>query len=272
MKILFFCTKWGSDLPWDDFLLKIKAEGYDGVEFGVANEKTVAELDDIWALVDKHQLGVIPQHYSTYDADFNKHYDNYCGWLDLMKPYTSLKIDSQTGKDFFTFEQNKQLIDAASKYSRETGVEIYHETHRNKFPFAAHITKDYLERIPGLKITLDISHWVNVAESYLEDQQAAIDIAIQRTEHIHARVGYPEGPQIPDPRAVEWQEALNHHLKWWDRIIERKRNEGADIMTITPEFGPYPYMVHLPNVSTPISNQWEINKYMKDILKARYNK
>ena len=78
-------------------------------------------------------------------------------------------------------------------------MEVLHETHRNKFTFAAHITFDYPNRIPELRITLNASHWVNVAESFLEEQ--AIDLAIKRTEHIHARVGYPEGPQVPDPAA-----------------------------------------------------------------------
>jgi sugar phosphate isomerase/epimerase len=272
MNVKFFCPRWGSEnLSWDELLVKIKNEGYDGVEYGIANETTSDELSDVWEKIDNYQLEVIPQHYGTYDADFTKHYDRYCAWLELVKPFPAIKIDSQTGKDFFTFEQNKQLVDAAVKHTQDCGVEVYHETHRNKFTFAAHITKDYLERIPYLKITLDASHWVNVAESYLEDQQEAMAIAIQRTEHIHARVGYPEGPQISDPRAPEWKEALDVHIAWWDKILNRKKAENPDaVVTITPEFGPYPYMVHMPHSQTPIADQWAVNKHMKDILKERY--
>jgi sugar phosphate isomerase/epimerase len=272
MNVKFFCPRWGCEnISWDEFLLKVKNEGYDGVEFGIANETTSDELSEVLDKINKHQLEVIPQHYGTYDADFSKHYDRYSAWLELVKPFPAIKIDSQTGKDFFTFEQNKQLVDVAVKHTQNCGVEVYHETHRNKFPFAAHIAKEYLEKIPYLKITLDASHWVNVAESYLEDQQEAMEIAFQRTEHIHARVGYPEGPQVPDPRAPEWKEALDVHIAWWDSIMTRKKAEDPNgIITITPEFGPYPYMVHLPHTQTPITSQWEVNKYMKDILKERY--
>jgi len=270
MKLQFFVPKWGSEhLSWDEFLLKAKNAGYDGIEFGVPNETIPAELDAIWELIDKHQMLAIPQHYGTYDADFNLHFDRFSAWFELIKPYPALKIDSQTGKDFFTFEQNKKLIDVTLKHTQDYGIKIYHETHRNKALFAAHISKDYLQRIPGLQITLDISHWVNVAESYLEDQPEAVDIAIQRAQHVHARVGYPEGPQVPDPRVAEWQDALGHHLKWWDRIAERFKNND-EVLTITPEFGPYPYMVHLPVSNTPISDQWEVNRYMKDLLRERY--
>ncbi|MDB5247128.1 MAG: xylose isomerase [Segetibacter sp.] len=272
MKLKFFCPRWGCEnIDWDTFLINVKKAGYNGIEYGIPNETTYDELEEVWEKLEKHGLEVIPQHYGTYDADFSKHYQRYAAWLDLVKPFKALKIDSQTGKDFFTFEQNKQLIDVAVEHATSTGVPVYHETHRNKFPFAAHITKGYLSRIPYLKITLDISHWVNVAESFLEDQQEATNLAISRTEHIHARVGYPEGPQVPDPRVPEWQEAVNKHIEWWDKIIERKRAEGEDaVVTITPEFGPYPYMVSLPFTQQPITNQWEVNKYMMDLLRDRY--
>ena len=271
MEFKFFCPRWGSEhIPWNLFCRKVKDEGYNGVEYGIPNDVTRAELDEAWTNFEKLGLAVIPQHYGTYDVDFSKHFDNYAGWLEMVKPYPALKIDSQTGKDYFTFEQNKQLIDRASEHSRLSGVEVYHETHRNKFAFAAHITSDYLNRIPELRITLDASHWVNVAESFLEDQHEAMELAISRTEHIHARVGYPEGPQVPNPAAPEWKEALEHHLNWWDKVVERKKSEGDALVTITPEFGPYPYMIHLPYSQQPISDQWSNNVYMMKLLKERY--
>jgi sugar phosphate isomerase/epimerase len=271
MKLKFFVPRWGStDLSWDDFFNKAKSSGYDGIELAIPNETTSAQLDDIWQKLDQYQLLVIPQHYATYEADFSQHFDSYSAWLELVKYYPAMKIDSQTGKDFFTFDQNKQLIAVATKHTRDCSVPVYHETHRSKSLFAAHITRNFLERIPELQIALDISHWVNVAESFLEDQQEAVTIAIKRTGHVHARVGYPEGPQVPDPRVPEWKDALDHHLKWWDMIARRKRQEDV-IMTITPEFGPYPYMVHLPGTKTPIANQWEVNKFMMDLLKQRYS-
>ena len=272
MNIKFFCPRWGSEnLNWDDFLLKVKSAGYSGIEYGIANDSSPEELSQVWEKTDKLNLEVIPQHYGTYEADFAKHYDTFAAWFEMVRPFKALKIDSQTGKDFFTFEQNKQLIDLTVDYTNSTGVAVLHETHRNKFAFAAHITKEYLKRIPYLKLTLDVSHWVNVAESFLEDQPEAMALAISRTEHIHARVGYPEGPQVPDPRVPEWQQALQAHLAWWDKIVAEKSKAGKDaVCTITPEFGPYPYMVPLPFTRQPITDQWEVNVYMMNLLRERY--
>ena len=269
MQMNFFCTRWGSEnLSWNDFMLKVKSAGYDGVEFGITKENTHQELEKIWETAEKHQLLLIPQHYDTYTSNFDGHLDIYGEWLQKMEPFKALKIDSQTGKDYFTFEQNKTLIDLAAGFSNKTGVPIYHETHRNKFLFAAHITKEYLQKISSLTITLDISHWVNVAESYLEDQTEALDLAIERTRHLHARVGYPEGPQIMDPRAPEWAEAVDHHVKWWVKVAE-KFAERKEVLTITPEFGPYPYLVHLPYSKEPIASQWDINAYMMEMLRKK---
>lgn len=269
MAIQFFCPRWGSeDLSWEAFAQKVNNAGYDGFEVGIACTASEAELNEVLNTAEKYNLKFIVQHYDTYEADFSKHYDLYNAWLQKVKNLPCVKINSQTGKDYFTIEQNSALIEAATQVSLQTGIPIVHETHRNKFSFAAHIAKTYLEKIPELKITLDASHWVCVSESFLEDQPEAMRLAIERTEHLHARVGYPCGPQIPDPRVPEWQQALNTHLSWWDKVVERKKKENT-ILTITPEFGPYPYMVHIPVTQSAISNQWDVNVYMMELLKKR---
>jgi hypothetical protein len=128
---------------------------------------------------------------------------------------------------------------------------------------------EYFQRIPSLRITLDLSHWVCVSESYLEYQQPAVELAISRADHIHARVGYPEGPQVPDPRMPEYSEALETHLAWWDRVVAKKNQENA-LLTITPEFGPFPYMVQVPATGQPVCDQWDVNRWMMDLLRKRY--
>ncbi|TDW95914.1 sugar phosphate isomerase/epimerase [Dinghuibacter silviterrae] len=266
----FFCPRWGSEgTGWETFFARLKAEGYNGMEWGVALDTPHAELDKIWDLAEQKRVAVILQHYDTVDADFNRHYDTYCRWLSMVKGYPAVKINSQTGRDIFTFDQNKALIEAATQFTVDTDIAVVHETHRHKFSFAAHIAKEFLQRIPHLRLTLDVSHWVCVAESYLEDQKETVALAIERADHLHARVGYPEGPQIPDPRVPEWDIALRHHLVWWDAVVARHRAQNKPL-TVTPEFGPYPYMVELPFTRQPLTSQWEINAWMMRMLGERY--
>jgi len=271
MQIQFFCPRWGSEyLSWNIFLEKVKEAGYHGVEFGIPANTTEQELTDIWNLLEKHQLAAIPQHYDTVTIHFAQHEEQYAAWFEKIAPFPASKINSQTGRDLFTLQQNNALIQHAALYADKKGVEICHETHRGKFSFAAHVTAAYLREIPNLWLTLDISHWVCVAESLLDDQQQAVELALGRTLHLHARVGHTQGPQVTDPRAPEWEGALAKHLEWWDQLVAQYKIAQRETLTITTEFGPYPYLTHLPYTQQPIVSQWDINVYMKTLLEERY--
>jgi sugar phosphate isomerase/epimerase len=269
VKLLFFCTRWGQeDLPWTDFCEKVKNAGYDGVE-------TTLPLNDqeralILAELEKFGLKLIAVQWDTGTSDFNEHIKEYELRLRSAASAKPLFITSHTGKDFFSFEQNEQLLKLAQRISIETGTKIIHETHRGKFSFAAHITKGYLEKLSWLKLTLDISHWFAVAESYLADQQEAVDLALTHTDHIHARIGYNQGPQVNDPRSPEWTDVVQKHLLLWDKVLDRHKNSGSPYFTFTTEFGPFPYMQLQPFTNVPVASQWEINVYMLKLLKTRY--
>jgi hypothetical protein len=270
MNILFFCPRWGSkDLSWDDFLQRVKSSGYDGIEASVPTDPYEKEI--LLNALSKHNLALIAQHFETVDPVYEKHAEEYAERLRNLASAKPLFINSQTGKDYFSFQQNEALIHLASLIAAETGVPVIHETHRGKFSFAAHSTRTFLEKIPELKITLDISHWCCVAETFLHDQAEAVEMAIERTEHIHSRIGFTEGAQITDPRAPEWDEAVQYHLGCWDKVIAIQQSLGKQYFTITSEFGAPPYMPLQPFTRQPLVDQWEVNVYIKDVLNNRYN-
>jgi len=261
----FYCPLWGrADQPFHEFCTDVRDAGYQGVELPFPLEK--ASRDLLVRELNVNNLKYIAQHWETFEPDFGKHLTEYKARLLALADTHPEFISSQSGRDWFGFEQNMEILELAESVSRETGVRILHETHRGRMTFAAHTTREYLIRKEDLRLTLDISHWCNVAESMLDDQKDAIDLAISRTDHIHARVGFQESSQVPDPFAPEWNEILQKHLQWWSSVIQRAREEGRETFTITNEFGPYPYMIHLPYTRTPIADQWTINKNIKNLL------
>lgn len=269
MKIKFFCPYWGSSaLSYDLFFRKAKAAGYDGIEMSLPFNK--AEKSDILSQLNDTGLELIAQHFETADSDPHLHKENFRKHLYNLAEAKPLLINSQTGKDYFSFGENKDLLELSLRISQETGIPVVHETHRGKFSFAVHVTRQYLEKVPGLELGLDLSHWCNVAESLLQDQIKSVELALRKTRHIHARVGFAEGPQITDPRLPEWEDALQFHLSCWDKVVGNFKRQKKEFLTITPEFGPYPYMQHLPFTGMPVANQWEINVYMMDMLRERY--
>ncbi len=271
MQILFFCPRWGSEnIPVELFFEKVKQAGYDGVEMGLPLH--AGERDTLLQLLQKYRLQLIGQHWEctlSDSAHYEKDFERYLRNLAAAQP---LLINSQTGKDYFSFERNVALIQQADAIARETGVKIIHETHRGKFSFSLNVIIPYLERLPSLRLCADFSHWCNVAESLLQEpeQQPLLERVVLRADHIHARVGFSQSPQVPDPRAPEYEEALDCHVAWWDAIVSQRRKEGCKIVTITPEFGPHPYMPSLPFTRQPVTDQWEVNKHMKELLTQRY--
>jgi sugar phosphate isomerase/epimerase len=266
MKLKFFCPRWGSEhISFNIFAKKVKEAGYDGIEMSLPlNEK---EKLQITHSIRENDLLHIAQHWETATTNFEEHKKEYARRIENLAQAKPVLINSQTGRDFFSFEQNAELIKMANSIASDHNVKLVHETHRSKFSFAAHVVAEYLERLADLRLGFDVSHWINVAETYLQDQEENVELAISRADHIHSRVGFPEGPQIPDPRVPEWQEAVNVHLGFWKRIVERNRAEGKSFITITSEFGPFPYMTRMPYTQMPISNQWDINVYMMKLLK-----
>lgn len=267
MTIHFYAPEWGNTLPFATFCKNVKAAGYDGVEmalpFDAAGKQAVSD-----ALGD-NGLQLIGQYWQSFEKDIDAHAASYEKYLRNLIDARPVLINCQTGKDYFDASQNQRLFALAARLSAESGIPIIHETHRGKSLFAAHVTMGYLQSDPGLRIALDISHWCAVHESLLADLPEEVELAISRTDHIHSRVGHPEGPQVNDPRAPEWEEVLGVHLGWWDRVVARHR-ESDKPLTITTEFGPAPYMPALPYTQMPLTSQWDINVYMMSILKERY--
>lgn len=266
-QLLVMATNWGFNGSYDEFCAKAKAEGYDGAEiWWPGDEKSRTAL---FEALNKHGLK-IGFLWGSGETDFRKHEEQFQKTIKNILDAKPIYVNCHSGKDFFSAKQNQKLIDFSYSAIAQTGIPVYHETHRGRALFSTPVTKNFINKSSQLKITLDISHWCNVHESMLGDQAEVIDLTLSRTEHIHARIGHPEGPQVNDPRAPEWKDAVQTHLNWWDKVVDRKRKEGGRITFLT-EFGPPDYMPTIPYTRQPVANQWEINVYMLELLRKRYS-
>lgn len=265
MRLELYYPLWGSEMtPLPEFCEKLVNAGYHGVEAFVPDRGVDGE--EFCKTLEEHGLKFIAQHALTLEPDFQKHREIHTARLRRLAALRPEFLSSQTGRDYFSFEQNRELLGIADEISAETGVPIIHETHRGRFSFAAHAVRPYLEALPELKLTLDISHWCVVSESLLEDQEDAVTLALSRTEHLHARVGAPQTPQIIDPRSPLRQSEVIRHLGWWRRVAERQAKENRERMTVTVEFGPLPYTTVHPKSGKPLLEQWEANMAIRDLL------
>jgi len=267
VEIKFVHGLWGLDLPSLEANLRlIRSGGFEAVEMGVP--EAAADQEKLRGLLGEIGLGLIAQQW-TRGASPREHAESFEQQYRRAIALHPLFVNSHTGKDWFSPAENLTILRRAAELAGEGGVPVVHETHRGRATFSATSTAALLEELPELKLAADFSHWCCVHESLLEDQKERVEKAIRRSFHIHARVGHPEAPQVTDPRAPEWRAAVEAHLGWWQAIVDRRRDGGAAVLTICPEFGPPPYMVRLPHTGKPIVELWEVNRYMKDLLQER---
>ncbi|HRI79314.1 MAG TPA: sugar phosphate isomerase/epimerase [Cyclobacteriaceae bacterium] len=261
-------TNWGFDGSIEQFCTKAKQAGYDGVELGwpaePADQKKLLDAAKANQLSFAFLVGVWDKD------DYTSHLKSFEKKLHEAIATQPLYINCHAGKDHFSWDQNLAFMSMTSKLSADFKIPIYHETHRGRILYSAPIAKNYIDKIPDLRLTLDISHWCAVHESLLSDQAVTIEQALKKTEHIHARIGHPEGPQVSDPRAPEWAKAVEAHFAWWDEVVKNKIANGSTTITFLTEFGPPDYLPTLPFTRQPVANQWDINIYMMHTLRKRY--
>lgn len=269
-RIRLLAPQWGNnDVPAPLFIERVVAAGFDGIEMSLPDD--AAERDDwLRRIADAGLDLVVSQWQTVFHPAFDAHRAALQTLLTQACAARPLLVNSHTGKDFYTREQNEELIALADAIASEHGVPIVHEIHRSRFSGHPMLLLPYLARLPGLQLTADLSHWCTACESLLEDQPATLDAVLPRVRHIHARVGHAQGPQVPDFRAPEYAAELAAHLAWWDRIVALRRAAGAPVLTITPEFGPAPYTFRLPYTQQLVADAWELNVAMAGLLRERY--
>jgi sugar phosphate isomerase/epimerase len=277
LQIKYCCTHWGSEKDKPEvFVDKVLSAEYEGIEinFPSINDssanlflKLIANIRNThsdFTFVAQHIIPVENTSIDEYILNVTKNL------LELSSIQPSF-INAHTGKDYFSFDDNCRIIEATLNIASKTGVRVLHETHRGRFSFHAASLIPFLKKFPELELVGDFSHFCTVSESMLQDQEEIIQQIIPHVGHIHARIGHEQGPQVNDPFAPEWENHILIYEKWWQSIIDFKKEKNVQSISITPEFGPAPYMPSMPFTKTPLSNQWDINYQMmlrlKEMLK-----
>jgi hypothetical protein len=276
LQIKYCCTYWGSEKDKPDvFVDKVLSAGYEGIEISLSSDEIfkahlIQQIENVRLRNDDFIF--IAQQLTTPVNDTVEDY--ICRMkmsLTELAAYQPSFINSHTGKDYYSFDDNCKVIEAALNISSKTGIRILHETHRGRFSFHAASLIPYLKKFPEMELVGDFSHFCTVSESMLQGQDEIIQQIIPHVSHIHARIGWEQGPQVNDPIAPEWQ---NHFLlfeSWWQQIILHRKETGWENIAITPEFGPSPYMPLEPFTQKPLSNQWDNNIYMMNKLKKVFS-
>lgn len=275
MFIKYGCPYWGNEaIPPNEFIKKTSEVGFKGVEFFLIPQTENAEKI-MYAIA--YAKAINPDFFFSLlqlNITTNERPEEHIEFLKKNLPQLAALnpdfINCHTGRDFFSFDDNCRIIDTVQNIAHKLGVRILHETHRSRFSFHAPTLIPYLERFPEMELVGDFSHFTVVGESMLEHNKELLEKIYPHVSHIHARIGYEQGPQINDPSAPEWESHSQQFLDWWKRILHVRKSKGQEIFTITPEFGPPPYLPCEPFTKLPLSNPFESNVFMFQLLQENF--
>ena len=192
-------------------------------------------------------------------ASVSEHLESLCQQAENAIECNPLFLTIIAGCDAWPVAQSVEFFGEAMAAMNRLGITASFETHRSRSFFNPWTTRDILRQLPTLKLTCDFSHWCVVCERLIDTEQDIIALCAERAYHIHARVGYDQGAQVPHPAAPEFREALEAHERWWTQIWRSQSERGASVSTMTPEFGPDGYLHCLPFSGAPVADLREIN-------------
>lgn len=257
MLLLFGKSKWEmSGAPLAAFLQRTKEDGYDAAEIFFAPEPDSGEV--IGAATREAGLQLVAQVISGGSTP-EEHLDSLSRQFAKAQAARPTLVNSHTGCDVFPLEENLRILRHAEALAQDAGLPLCHETHRGRPTFSGPGTRQLLGALPELRFTADFSHWFCVHESDLSNQPDNVAALIQRAFHIHARVGFEEGPQVSNPLEPSTLPVTEKFLTLWRRIISARRSDGTAQLIIVPEFGPQPYMP-LDASGQPVADTWETNR------------
>lgn len=249
MRLLVFRALWGMTGTLSKQLERVAQAGYDGFELWPS--QWVETRQEMMALAQQYGLRMVVG--AALDTR-----DEIEPTLHELAAFSPERINLHSGRDNMGRDAGCAFFEEALRVQETLGVPVGHETHRGRLLYTPWETAYYLRQFDTMTVTADYSHWVNVCERLPEDEAESLALANQRAVHIHGRVGYEEGPQVPDPAAPEYARHLEWHEQQWAAIKQQHTQSGQTVMTFTPEYGPPSYLHTLPYTNVPVADLWSI--------------
>lgn len=275
MKLQIFKTLWGHEGTLVSAITEATQAGFDGIE-GPA-PANLTEARRFRTMLDEAGLDSIAEittagsYVPNRRAGVQQHIDSFAEKLEHSLPLKPIRINCLGGCDAWSEDQSMVFFTACMQLAKSAGIALSFETHRSRSLFNPWITQRIVEQIPDIFLTVDFSHWCVVCERLMDTELEVLHAIADNVLHIHARVGYEQGPQVPDPRAPEYSYALRAHQSWWEIIWQSQIKRQFKLSTMTPEFGPDGYLQAAPFSREPVADLWELNRWMAEEEKRHFS-
>ena len=275
MLLKLFKPLWGHQGSLEEAVRQAVEAGFDGIEGPAPEDKN--ERREFGASMKSAGLSYIAEvctaggYVPERNASVSDHIRSLESGIGRSLDLEPLFVTTLAGCDAWDFSQHIRFFTRALEVAVANAVPLSVETHRSRSTFNPWITRDILRELPALNLTCDFSHWCVVCERLIDTEPEILELCARRARHVHARIGYAQGPQVPDPSAPEYSAELEAHERWWTMIWDHQEKRGMPISTMTPEFGPDGYLHHIPHTNTPVADLWTINRWMASRQRERFS-
>jgi hypothetical protein len=273
--LLLFRSLWTTGFFLETALEDCRAGIFDGVEGPVPLDATEREV--FMAALSEARVPFIAEittggnYVPNAGLSVAAHLEEFQRKLEHALALKPLLVTALAGADAWPVSQSVDFFGRALELARGLDLPISFETHRSRPTFHPWVTRDILTQLPGMMLTADFSHWCCVCERLVMDTDAGLlEFFAGRIRHIHGRVGYDQGPQVPHPAAPEYAGALEAHERWWSAIWDVQAASGFVTSTMTPEFGPDGYLQAEPFTGKPAASLDEVNRWMALRQRGRF--
>ena len=279
MELSLYKTLWGHDGSLRDAIALCQDAGFHGIEAPAPLEAAdravffaelaAAQLEWIAEISTCTPAGVfVPQPRRSVEDHLQSLAEGVVRSLEGDPKF----INTMAGHDAWSSQDAIRFHEGVVRLQEKHQIIISVETHRGRSTYSPWLTREILLAVPELRITCDFSHWCVVSERLVLDEEVEILALVARhAHHIQPRVGYDQGPQVPDPRAPEHEKFLAAHERWWSFVWDSMAVRGVEKFTMTPEFGPDGYLQCAPFTLQPVADLWDINRWIGRRQLERFN-
>jgi hypothetical protein len=247
----------GVKLPYDQVCEMVAAAGFDGmaIDLGASDVAVAHAVRPHMQRMGLTPLIVaFPKTIESLEDTLLMARDFGAPFVDVIGQVMPLAIDDMV-----------PVIETWMGMADRIGVPVQFETHRNCITNDLYVTLQLLDRIPGMRICADLSHYVVDREFWfplLAHDMGLMSRILHRSDSFQGRVASRQQIQLQlhFPQHQKW---VNLFKGWWREGLAdwRARNPTGDCIFVC-ELGPPEYAMTGPD-GREMSNRWEEAQLIK---------